>query len=173
MFEERVFGGAVPKNFFPAVEKGLRESMEHGVLAGYPVVGLKATLYDGSYHCVDSSEMAFKVAANLAYKAGLAQASPVLLEPVGELSVTVPSSNMGDVMGDVTKRRGRVLGNEPSEDGTVTITADVPMAEMGRFATDLRSMTQGRGSFRFTFKTYEQAPDPVAKKVMEAARAEG
>lgn len=173
VFEERVFGGAVPKNFFPAVEKGLRESMEHGVLAGYPVVGLKATLYDGSYHSVDSSEMAFKVAANLAYKAGLAQASPVLLEPVGELSVTVPSSNMGDVMGDVTKRRGRVLGNEPSEDGTVTITADVPMAEMGRFATDLRSMTQGRGSFRFTFKTYEQAPDPVAKKVMEAARAEG
>lgn len=173
VFEEKVFGGAVPKNFFPAVEKGLRESMEHGVLAGYPVVGLKATLYDGSYHSVDSSEMAFKVAANLAYKAGLAQASPVLLEPVGSLSVTVPSGDMGDIMGDINKRRGRVLGNEPTEDGMVNITADVPMAEMGRFATDLRSMTQGRGSFRFAFKSYEQAPDPIAKKVMEAAQKVG
>ncbi len=173
VFAEKVFGGAVPRNFFPAVEKGLRESMEHGVLAGYPVVGLKATLYDGSYHSVDSSEMAFKVAANLAYKAGLAQASPVLLEPVGSLSVTIPSGDMGDIMGDINKRRGRVLGNEPSEDGMVTITADVPMAEMGRFATDLRSMTQGRGSFRFTFKSYEQAPEPVAKKVIEAAQKDG
>ena len=142
-------------------------------MAGYPVVGLKATLYDGSDHSVDSSEMAFKVAANLAYKAGLTQASPVLLEPVGSLSVTIPSGDMGDIMGDINKRRGRVLGNEPSEDGMVTITADVPMAEMGRFATDLRSMTQGRGSFRFTFKSYEQAPEPVAKKVIEAAQKDG
>lgn len=171
VFEEKVFGGAVPRNFFPAVEKGLRESMEHGVLAGYPVVGLKATLYDGSYHSVDSSEMAFKVAANLAYKAGLPQAAPVLLEPVGELSVNIPSAGMGDIMGDINKRRGRVLGNEPQEDGTVTITADVPMAEMGRFATDLRSMTQGRGSFRFTFKSYEQAPEPVAAKIIAAGKA--
>ncbi len=173
VFEEKVFGGAVPKNFFPAVEKGLKESMEHGVLAGYPVVGLKATLYDGSYHSVDSSEMAFKVAANLAYKAGLVQASPVLLEPVGELSVNVPSASMGDIMGDINKRRGRVLGNDPQDDGSVTITADVPMAEMGRFATDLRSMTQGRGSFRFTFKGYEQAPEPVAKKIIEESKAAG
>ncbi|MBQ3554086.1 MAG: elongation factor G [Clostridia bacterium] len=167
VFEEKVFGGAVPKNFFPAVEKGLRDSMEHGVLAGYPVVGLKATLYDGSYHSVDSSEMAFKTAAALAYKAGLVQASPVLLEPMGELLVNVPSADMGDIMGDINKRRGRVLGNDPQGDGTVTITADVPMAEMGRFATDLRSMTQGRGSFSFAFKCYEQAPDPVAKKIIE------
>ena len=172
VFEEKVFGGAVPKNFFPAVEKGLKESMEHGVLAGYPVVGLKATLYDGSYHSVDSSEMAFKMAANLAYKAGLAQASPVLLEPVGELVVNIPSDDMGDIMGDINKRRGRVLGNEPQDDGTVTITADVPMAEMGRFATDLRSMTQGRGSYSFKFKSYEQAPEPVAKKIIEESKAE-
>ncbi|MBE7036602.1 MAG: elongation factor G [Ruminococcaceae bacterium] len=167
IFEEKVFGGAVPKNFFPAVEKGLRDSMAHGVLAGYPVVGLKATLYDGSYHSVDSSEMAFKTAANLAFKAGLAQASPVLLEPIGTLTVNVPNANMGDVMGDVNKRRGRVLGSEPQDDGTVTITADVPMAEMAKFATDLRSMTQGRGSFTFGFRGYEQAPDHIAKKIIE------
>ena len=172
VFEEKVFGGAVPKNFFPAVEKGLRESMAKGVLAGYPVVGLKATLYDGSYHSVDSSEMAFKMAANLAYKAGLAQASPVLLEPIGTLIVNVPNANMGDVMGDVNKRRGRVLGSDPQSDGSVTITADVPMAEMAKFATDLRSMTQGRGSFSFEFRAYEQAPDHVAKKIIEESAKE-
>ncbi len=172
VFEEKVFGGAVPKNFFPAVEKGLKESMAHGVLAGYPVVGLKATLYDGSYHSVDSSEMAFKMAANLAYKAGLAQASPVLLEPIGTLEVNIPNDDMGDVMGDINKRRGRVLGSDPQSDGTVTITADVPMAEMARFATDLRSMTQGRGSYTFEFRAYEQAPDHVAKKVMEESAKE-
>ncbi|MBE7022817.1 MAG: elongation factor G, partial [Ruminococcaceae bacterium] len=172
VFEEKVFGGAVPKNFFPAVEKGLRDSMAHGVLAGYPVVGLKATLYDGSYHSVDSSEMAFKMAANLAYKAGLAQASPVLLEPYGTLEVNIPNANMGDVMGDINKRRGRVLGSDPKDDGSVTITADVPMAEMARFATDLRSMTQGRGSFSFTFRAYEQAPDHIAKKIIEESAKE-
>jgi len=172
VFEEKVFGGAVPKNFFPAVEKGLRDSMAHGVLAGYPVVGLKATLYDGSYHSVDSSEMAFKMAANLAYKAGLAQASPVLLEPIGSLSVNIPNANMGDVMGDINKRRGRVLGSEPQDDGTVTITADVPMAEMARFATDLRSLTQGRGSFSFAFSSYEQAPEHIAKKIIEQSAKE-
>lgn len=167
VFEENVFGGSVPKNFFPAVEKGLKESMEHGVLAGYPVVGLKATLYDGSYHSVDSSEMAFKMAANLAYKNGLPQAMPVLLEPIGTLTVTVPNSYMGDIMGDVNKRRGRVLGSDQQSDGTVIITADVPMAEMAKFATDLRSMTQGRGSFALEFKAYEQAPDHIAKKIIE------
>jgi len=172
IFEEKVFGGAVPKNFFPAVEKGLRDSMAHGVLAGYPVVGLKATLYDGSYHSVDSSEMAFKMAANLAYKAGLAQASPVILEPLGTLEVNVPNANMGDVMGDINKRRGRVMGSDPQDDGSVTITADVPMAEMARFATDLRSMTQGRGSFTFAFRAYEQAPDHIAKKIIEESTKE-
>lgn len=172
VFEEKVFGGAVPKNFFPAVEKGLKDSMAHGVLAGYPVVGLKATLYDGSYHSVDSSEMAFKMAANLAYKAGLAQASPVLLEPIGTLAVTIPNANMGDVMGDINKRRGRVLGSDPQDGGNVTITADVPMAEMAKFATDLRSMTQGRGSFSFTFRAYEQAPEHVAKKIIEESAKE-
>ncbi|MBE7010022.1 MAG: elongation factor G [Ruminococcaceae bacterium] len=172
IFEEKVFGGAVPKNFFPAVEKGLRDSMAHGVLAGYPVVGLKATLYDGSYHSVDSSEMAFKMAANLAYKAGLAQAAPVLLEPIGSLTVNIPNANMGDVMGDINKRRGRVLGSEPQDDGSVTITADVPMAEMARFATDLRSLTQGRGSFSFAFSNYEQAPDHIAKKIIEESTKE-
>ncbi len=172
IFEEKVFGGAVPKNFFPAVEKGLKDSMAHGVLAGYPVVGLKATLYDGSYHSVDSSEMAFKTAANLAFKAGLAQASPVLLEPIGTLEVNLPNANMGDVMGDINKRRGRVLGSEPQDNGSVTITADVPMAEMARFATDLRSMTQGRGSFTFIFRGYEQAPDHIAKKIVEESAKE-
>ena len=172
VFEENVFGGSVPKNFFPAVEKGLKESMEHGVLAGYPVVGLKATLYDGSYHSVDSSEMAFKMAANLAYKNGLPQAMPVLLEPIGALTVTVPNNYMGDIMGDINKRRGRVLGSDQQPDSTVLITADVPMAEMAKFATDLRSMTQGRGSFAFEFKAYEQAPDHIAKKIIEESKNE-
>ena len=171
-FCENVFGGSVPRNFFPAVEKGLRDSILHGVLAGFPVVGLKATLYDGSYHAVDSSEMAFKTAASIAYKNGLPQASPVLLEPIGVLNVNIPDSNMGDLMGDINKRRGRVLGSDPKGDGTVTITAEVPMAEMSRFATDLRSITQGRGSFSFKFSSYEQAPEPVAAKVIAAHKAE-
>ncbi len=166
VFCENVFGGAVPKNFFPAVEKGLKEAMLHGVLAGFPVVGLKATLYDGSYHAVDSSEMAFKTAASIAYKNGLPQANPVILEPIGTLIVNVPESYMGDIMGDVNKRRGRVLGSEPHSDGSITITADVPMAEMVKFATDLRSMTQGRGSFTFDFSSYEQAPEHIAQKVI-------
>ena len=166
VFAENVFGGAVPKNFFPAVEKGLRDAISSGVLAGFPVVGLKATLYDGSYHAVDSSEMAFKTAAQIAYKNGLPQASPVLLEPIGTLTVNVPETYMGDLMGDINKRRGRVLGSEPLSGGKVSITADVPMAEMVKFATDLRSMTQGRGSFTFEFSSYEQAPDHIAQKVI-------
>lgn len=160
-FAENVFGGSVPKNFFPAVEKGLRDCMEHGVLAGYPVANLKATLLDGSYHPVDSSEMAFKVAAGLAFKAGLAQANPVLLEPIGYLKVKVPESMMGDVIGDVNKRRGRILGMNSGE-----VEAEVPVAEMFKYATDLRSMTQGRGSFSFEFVRYEEAPKNVVDKVI-------
>jgi len=172
VFCDNVFGGAVPKNYFPAVEKGLRDSMLKGVLAGYPVVGLKATLYDGSYHPVDSSEMAFKTAASIAYKTGLTQASPALLEPVGMLSVVIPSSYMGDIMGDINKRRGRVIGNEPVDEKNVKIIADVPEGEMGSFATELKSMTQGRGSFEYEFKSYEQVPEPIAKKIIEDNKTE-
>ena len=170
VFEENVFGGSVPKNFFPAVEKGLRESVQHGVLAGYPVVYLKATLVDGSYHPVDSSEMAFKTAASLAYKAGLAQANPVLLEPIGELHVIVPDSYTGDVMGDLNKRRGRVVGMNPVEAGEQEIVAEVPMGEMGTYAIDLRSMTQGRGMFTYAFLRYEDAPPAVQEKAIAEAK---
>ena len=173
VFEETVFGGAVPKNYFPAVEKGLRDSARRGVLAGFPMVGVKATLVDGSYHPVDSSEMAFKTAANLAYKAGIPQAGPVLLEPYVNLKVYVPSDYTGDIMGDINKRRGRVLGMNPSEeDGLTCIEAEVPMAETGDYATMLRSLTQGRGYFRQTFERYEEAPVNVAQKVIEAYKTE-
>ena len=171
-FGERVVGGSVPKGFFPAVEKGLRDSIARGPLAGYPVVGLRATLYDGSYHPVDSSEMAFKTAASLAYKAGMPQAAPVLLEPIGTLKATVPDANMGDIMGEVNKRRGRVLGMEPAGDGRQVVEADVPMAEMHDFTTFIRQVTQGRGSFTFTFARYEEAPSNVAQKVIEEAKNE-
>ena len=172
-FCEEVVGGSVPKNYFPAVEKGMKEAVLHGVLAGYPVVYLKATLYDGSYHPVDSSEMAFKTAVQLAYKAGMPQASPVLLEPIGELKVTIPDSYMGDVIGDLNKRRGRVMGMDPDGEGNQVVSAEVPMAEMGRYAIDLRSMTQGRGSFTFHFVRYEDAPPAVQEKAIEAAKAMG
>ena len=171
-FGERVVGGSVPKGFFPAVEKGLRDSIARGPLAGYPVVGLRATLYDGSYHPVDSSEMAFKTAASLAYKAGMPQAAPVLLEPIGTLKATVTDANMGDIMGEVNKRRGRVLGMEPAGDGQQVVEADVPMAEMHDFTTFIRQVTQGRGSFTFTFARYEEAPSNVAQKVIEEAKNE-
>ena len=171
-FGERVVGGSVPKGFFPAVEKGLRECIQRGPLAGYPVVGLSAVLYDGSYHPVDSSEMAFKTAAALAYKAGMPQANPVLLEPIGHLKATVPDANMGDVMGEVNKRRGRVLGMEPAGEGRQTVEAEVPMAEMHDFTTFIRQCTQGRGSFTFTFERYEEAPSNVAQKVIEESKAE-
>ncbi|MDO4830534.1 MAG: elongation factor G [Clostridia bacterium] len=169
-FAERVVGGAVPKNFFPAVEKGLRESIKKGVLAGYPTVGIKATLYDGSYHPVDSSEMSFKTAASLAYKNGIPNASPTLLEPIGSLKATVPDGNMGDVMGEVNKRRGRVLGMSPAEGGMQVVEAEVPMAEMADFSTFIRQITQGRGSYEFTFVRYEDAPANVAQKVIEQAK---
>ena len=170
-FCEEVFGGSVPKNFFPAVEKGLREACLHGVLAGYPVVNLKATLYDGSYHPVDSSEIAFKTAAQLAYKAALPEASPVLMEPVGELKVTIPDNYMGDVIGDLNKRRGRVMGMDPTDDGGQIITAEVPMAEMMTYAIDLRAMTQSRGSFTFHFVRYEDCPPAAQEKAIAAAKA--
>lgn len=171
-FAENVFGGAVPKNYFPAVEKGLREAVAHGVLAGYPVVNLKCTLVDGSYHPVDSSEMAFKTAAQLAYKAALPEASPVLLEPIGTLKVTVPDDYMGDVMGDINKRRGRVLGMNQAGEGKQEIEAEVPMAEMATYAIDLRSLTQSRGTFTFRFVRYEDAPMNVQEKVIADAKAE-
>ena len=170
-FCEEVFGGAVPKNYFPAVEKGLREAVQHGVLAGYPVVNLKATLYDGSYHPVDSSEMAFKTAAQLAYKAGLPDANPTILEPIGELKVTIPDSYMGDVIGDLNKRRGRVMGMNPDGKGNQVVEAEVPMAEMMTYAIDLRSLTQSRGSFTFHFVRYEEAPPAAQQKAIEAAKA--
>lgn len=171
IFEENVFGGSVPKNYFPAVEKGLRESCHHGVLAGYPVVFLKATLVDGSYHPVDSSEIAFKLAANLAFKAALPEAKPVLMEPIGELKVTIPDSYMGDVMGDLNKRRGRVMGMNPTGDGEQVLEAEVPMAEMMSYAIDLRSMTQSRGSFTFNFARYEDCPALAQEKAIAEAKA--
>ncbi|MDD6916711.1 MAG: elongation factor G [Eubacteriales bacterium] len=172
VFEEKVFGGSVPKGYFPAVEKGLAESMERGVLAGYPMVGLKATLIDGSYHDVDSSEMAFKIAANLAYKAGMEQASPVILEPIGHLKVTAPDSYTGDIIGDINKRRGQMLGMTPLGDGMTEIEGEVPMAEMHTYSSDLRSMTQARGDFSFEFDRYVDAPSNIAEKIIAAAKAE-
>lgn len=165
VFEEKVFGGAVPKNYFPAVEKGLQESMKHGVIAGYPVVGVKATLLDGSYHPVDSSEMAFKTAASLAFKAGMEQAKPVLLEPIGHLNVYVPDSYTGDIIGDINKRRGQMLGMTPQGDGITLIEGEVPMSEMTSYSSDLRSMTQAKGSFEFAFERYQEAPPQVAEKI--------
>ncbi len=172
-FDERVVGGAVPKGFFPAVEKGLRECMQKGVLAGYPMVGLKATLYDGSYHPVDSSEMAFKMAAAAAYKAGIPQAGPVILEPFGLLVATIPDDNMGDLMGEVNKRRGRVLGMEPDKDGLQIVEAEVPVAEMFDFSTFLRQATHGRGSYTFSFVRYEELPAHLVDKVVLEAKARG
>ena len=171
VFEENVFGGSVPKNFFPAVEKGLQECVKKGVLAGYPMVGVKAVLLDGSYHPVDSSEMAFKMAASLAYKAGIPQAGPVLLEPIGHLCAYVPDGNTGDMISELNKRRGRVLGMNPSEDGLQMVEGEVPMSEMGDFATVLRSMTQGRGYFTLNFERYEQLPSQLEAAVISEAKA--
>ena len=169
VFAERVVGGAVPKNFFPAVEKGLRESMQKGVLAGYPMVGVKATLFDGSYHPVDSSEMSFKTAASLAYKEGIPKAMPVLLEPILTVTATVNDEAMGDVIGDINKRRGRVLGMTPSGDGSQEIMAEVPESEMSTFSTAMRQMTQGRGSFTTAFARYDRCPEHVSQKIKAEA----
>jgi elongation factor G len=171
LFVDKIVGGVVPKQYIPAVEKGLRECMKHGVLAGYPVIGLKATLYDGSYHPVDSSEMAFKVAASLAYKKGIQQANPVLLEPVMHVEVEVPDEYMGDIIGDINKKRGRVLGME-ADKGLQRIIAEVPMAEMFKYATDLRSITGARGSFEMRFERYEEVPANEAEKIIQAANKE-
>ena len=172
IFAEEVFGGSVPKNFFPSVEKGLRNAVTKGVLAGYPLVGLKATLYDGSYHPVDSNDMAFQTAARLAYQDGIPKAKPTILEPIGLLKVTIPDANLGDIMSDISsKRRGTVLGMT-AEDGMQTVEAEVPMAEMSSYTIDLRSMTQGRGSFSCKFVRYEEAPGNVQQKVIEEAKAE-
>lgn len=169
VFAERVVGGAVPKNFFPAVEKGLRESMQKGVLAGYPMVGVKATLFDGSYHPVDSSEMSFKTAASLAYKEGIPKAMPVLLEPILTVTATVNDEAMGDVIGDINKRRGRVLGMTPSGDGSQEIMAEMPESEMSTFSTAMRQMTQGRGSFTTAFARYDRCPEHIAQKIKAEA----
>ena len=172
VFEEKVVGGAVPKNYFPAVEKGLQEAVQKGPLAGYPVVGIKATLYDGSYHPVDSSEMAFKTATIQAFKKGIMEASPVLLEPIASLKVTVPDDYTGDVMGDLNKRRGRVLGMTPVNGGKQVIEADVPMMELYGYCTNLRSMTGGRGVYEYQFARYEQAPSDVQEKEIASRAAE-
>lgn len=165
-FTQTVVGGSVPKGFFPAVEKGLQDSMKKGPLAGYPVVGVKANLYDGSYHPVDSSEMSFKMAASIAFKNGITQAKPTLLEPIGSLKVTVPETHTGDIMGEVTKRRGRVIGMDSTPNGMQVIEAEVPMAEMGDFNTFIKQVTQGRGSFTLDFARYEDAPANVTEKVI-------
>lgn len=165
-FTQTVVGGSVPKGFFPAVEKGLQDSMKKGPLAGYPVVGVKANLYDGSYHPVDSSEMSFKMAASIAFKNGITQSKPTLLEPIGSLKVTVPETHTGDIMGEVTKRRGRVIGMDSTPNGMQVIEAEVPMAEMGDFNTFIKQVTQGRGSFTLDFARYEDAPANVAEKVI-------
>ena len=170
IFDVAVVGGAVPKNFNPAVEKGLQEAVMKGPLAGYPMVNLKATLYDGSYHPVDSNEMAFKLAAILSYKEAMPNAMPTLLEPVGALAVTVPESYVGDVMGDLSKRRGRPMGMNPDADGNTVVEAEVPMAEMGSYAIDLRAMTQARGSFTLSFVRYEEVPKAAQAKIIEDAK---
>ncbi len=170
-FAEEVVGGAVPKNYFPAVEKGLRESMEHGPLAGYPVTGLKATLYDGSYHDVDSNELSFKMAASIAYKEGLKNAKPVLLEPIQRLKIAVPGDYLGDVMGDINKRRGRIMGTDADGDTSI-ITAEVPLAEIKTYTMELRSLTRGSGKFVSEFLGYEDVPPMLVDKIVAAAKTE-
>lgn len=171
-FEQEVVGGAVPKNYFPAVEKGIQDSVQKGPLAGYPVVGVKAVLYDGSYHPVDSSEMAFKTAAIQAFKKGFMEAGPVLLEPIASVKVTAPDKYTGDVMGDLNKRRGRVLGMNPDHKGNTIIEADVPMSELYGYSTQLRSMTGGSGSYAYEFARYEQAPNDVQEREIAARQKE-
>lgn len=165
-FAEEIFGGSVPRNYIPAVEKGLRECLDKGVLAGCKVVNLKAILYDGSYHDVDSNEVSFKLAASLAFKKGMKEAKPILLEPIAKVEIEIPDEYMGDVMGDMNKRRGRILGMDPTEEGTQIIHAEAPMAEMYTYAIDLRSMTQARGSFEMEFLRYDEMPMNMAEKVI-------
>lgn len=171
-FSEELFGGSVPKNYVPAVEKGLLECMNKGPLAGCKVVNVKAVLYDGSYHDVDSNEMAFKIAASLAFKKGIVEAKPCLLEPIMRLEILVPDDYMGDVMGDMNKRRGKILGMEPLADGGQKLLAEAPQAELFDYAIGLRAMTQGRGSFTMKFDKYEEVPAQLAQKIIEAHKAE-
>jgi elongation factor G len=166
-FAEKVFGGVVPKNYFPAVEKGIAECVLKGPVAGYPVVGVKATLVDGSYHPVDSSEMAFKMATIQAFKQGFMEAGPILLEPIVSLKVIVPDKYTGDIMGDLNKRRGRVLGMNPIHGGKQEVLADIPLSEIYGYSTELRSMTGGSGDFSYEFNRYEQAPSDVQQKVID------
>jgi elongation factor G len=171
-FAEELFGGSVPKQYVPAVEKGLRESLNKGPLSGSRVTGIKAVLYDGSYHDVDSNEMAFKIAASLAFKKGLEEAKPILLEPVMHLEILVPDEYMGDVMGDMNKRRGKILGTEPGASGGIKVVAEAPQAELFKYAINLRSMTQARGSFTMTFNRYEEVPAQISQKIIAAYKAE-
>lgn len=171
-FVEELFGGSVPKSYVPAVEKGLRDSMEHGVLAGFPVTNIKATLYDGSYHDVDSSEMAFKMAATLAFKKGIEEAKPIILEPIMKLSIVVPEDYMGDIMGDINKKRGRILGMEPFKNHKQIIFAEAPQAETFRYAIDLKAMTQGRGYFEMEFVRYDEVPSQLAEKIIAESKSE-
>ena len=167
IFEEDIFGGAVPKQYFPPVEESLRECMEHGVLAGYKVVGVKCTLYDGSYHEVDSKEIAFKAAARLAYNDGMPKANPIILEPIGKVTIVAPELYTGTIMGDISKRNGSILNISTNEDGDQVIEANVPMSEMQKYASELRSITQGRGSFEIIFDRYQRAPNEVAERVIK------
>ena len=171
-FTEEIFGGSVPKSYIPAVEKGLEEAMQHGILAGYPVTNIKATLYDGSYHDVDSSEMAFKLAANIAFKKGMEEAKPILLEPVMNLSIVVPEEYMGDVIGDINKKRGKVLGMEAFKNNKEIIYAQAPQSETFKYAIDLRAMTQGRGYFEMELDHYEEVPEQLTQKIIENAKKE-
>ena len=171
VFDEEVFGGSVPKNYFPAVEKGIIEAKEHGVLAGYPVTNFKAVLYDGSYHDVDSNEMSFKIAASIAFKKGMEEANPVLLEPIMKVEVSIPDSYLGDVMGDMNKRRGRILGMDQQRDGSQLLIAEAPQSEMFEYSIDLRAMTQGRGNFNMEFVRYEEVPANISQKVIEKANS--
>ncbi|HPU08663.1 MAG TPA: elongation factor G, partial [Candidatus Atribacteria bacterium] len=170
-FVDRIVGGAIPRNYIPAVEKGVQEAMQEGVLAGYPVIDVQVTVYDGSYHPVDSSDMAFKIAGSMAFKKGAAEAEPVLLEPIMSVEVIVPEEYMGDVIGDLNSRRGKILGMDP-QDGYQKIKALVPMAELFRYSVDLRSLTQGRGYFTMQFSHYEEVPAQIAEDIIEKVRKE-
>ena len=171
VFEEKIVGGVVPRQYFPAVEKGIQDCVKAGPIAGYPVVGLKATLVFGSYHSVDSSEMAFKMATSMAFKDGFMQAKPTLLEPIMRIEVTVPDDYTGDIMGDLNKRRGRILGMDKSGNKQL-IQAEAPMAEILKYTIDLRAMTQGRGSYKMTFERYDETPQEIAQKVIEYRKKE-
>jgi elongation factor G len=170
-FSEELFGGSVPKQYVPAVEKGLRESLQKGPLSGSRVVNIKAVLHDGSYHDVDSSEMAFKIAASLAFKKGMEEAKPILLEPIMHVEILVPDEYQGDIMGDMSKRRGRILGSEPQGGGSTKLIAEAPQAELFKYAINLRSMSQARGSFTMTFERYDEVPSNIAQKVIADYRA--